>query len=218
VANLVSCIMPTFNRRHLIPASLACYAAQDWQDKELVVVDDGTDCVQDLFDAVPNCRYVRAEKFKTLGEKVNFCCERAQGEIIVTWDDDDWYAPTRITDQVTRLMQSNKSVTGYSNVLFYDGQRASQYRGARDYATGTSQVYRKDFWQSHRFESVDVGYDTTFSSTAARSNQMVCVPGDGMVVARIHGQNVTGRRNASGDEQWPWVPVEMIPPAFFEAR
>jgi glycosyltransferase involved in cell wall biosynthesis len=206
--------MPTFNRRHLIPASIACYLSQDWEHKELIVVDDGTDRVKDLFDAVPSCRYFRAEKFKTLGEKVNFCCEQALGEIIVTWDDDDWYAPARITDQVTRLMQSNKAVTGYHRMMFFDGLRASQYRGAPDYAIGNSQVYRKEFWESHRFEAVNVGYDTTFSSAALKEGKIICVPGDGMAVARIHGKNVTGSRNASGDEQWPWVPVETLPGGF----
>jgi glycosyltransferase involved in cell wall biosynthesis len=219
VDNLVSCIMPTFNRRHLIPASLACYLSQDWESKELVVVDDGTDCVKDLFETIPGVRYFRTEKFKTLGDKVNFCCEQAQGEIIVTWDDDDWYAPGRITDQVTRLMQSNKAVTGYHRMMFFDGTNASQYRGATDYAIGNSQVYRKSFWESHRFASVDVGYDTTFSSVAKRENQIICVPGDGMAVARIHGKNVTGRRDAGRDsEQWPSIPVELLPQGFLEAR
>jgi glycosyltransferase involved in cell wall biosynthesis len=209
--------MPTYNRREFIPLALKSFLSQDWPNRELIVLDDGTDCVHDLFlNDIDGVDYHRAhKKFPTLGEKVNACCELANGEIIVTWDDDDWYAPNRITDQVTRLMQSNKAVTGYHRMMFFDGAKASQYRGATDYAIGNSQVYRKSFWESHRFTSVDVGYDTTFSNAAKRENQIICVPGDGMAVARIHGKNITGRRDAGRDaEQWPFIHIEMLPAGF----
>jgi glycosyltransferase involved in cell wall biosynthesis len=207
----VSCIMPTFNRRHFVPLAIKCYESQDWPNKELIVVDDGADCVKDLCDAVPSCRYFRTEKFTTLGEKVNFCCEQAQGEIIVTWDDDDWYAPNRITDQVTRLIESGKSLSGYHSILFYDGTRASKYQGSMNYATGSSQVYRKEFWAQHRFESKDIGYDSTFSGQAQRAQQIVSVDGGQMLVARIHGKSITGNRIGIGAP----VSVDSIPEAYF---
>jgi glycosyltransferase involved in cell wall biosynthesis len=210
----VSCIMPTFNRRHFVSLAIKCYQSQDWLERELVVVDDGSDCVKDLCDEVSSCRYFRTEKFKTLGEKVNYCCEQTRGEIIVTWDDDDWYAPNRITDQVTRLIESGKSVSGYHTIMFYDGKRASQYRGSVNYATGSSQVYRKDFWEKHRFESVNVGYDTTFSNAAQKENGIVSVDGSQMLVARIHDKNISGPRSI-GCDQWGWMPTESLPGAYF---
>jgi glycosyltransferase involved in cell wall biosynthesis len=214
---LASCIMLTYNRRHLLGVALACYLAQDWQEKELVVVDDGEDCVEDLFQNVPGVRYIRTERFKTVGDKLNFACQQARGEVIVTWDDDDWYAPTRLSDQMNRLIESDKSLTGYHTILFYDGERASQYRGSKNYATGTSQVYRKSFWKRHPFPSMDCGYDNHIWQPAARASDVVCVDGGQLVVARIHSQNVSGEsRNGSiGSDNWAWVAKEMIPPAFF---
>lgn len=207
--------MPTCNRRQFIPSALACYQSQTWKNKELIVVDDGSDSIADLLANTPNVSYYRTEKFKTLGEKVNFCCEKANGEIIATWDDDDWYSPERLTDQVSRLILSGKSLSGYHTILFFDGKHTSQYRGAKDYATGSSQVYKKSFWAAHKFESVNVGYDTTFSGQAKRLNQIVCADGSAMLVARIHGANVSGKRGAIGDDkQWPYVPNEVLPAGF----
>lgn len=56
---LISAIMPTYNRRHLVPLALHCFLAQDWPEKELLVVDDGPDVLQDLFAGIPGVRYVR---------------------------------------------------------------------------------------------------------------------------------------------------------------
>lgn len=211
--------MPTFNRRHLLPITIRCYLEQDWQEKELVVVDDGTDCVEDLFRDVPNCRYFRTEKFSTVGEKVNFACKQTHGEVIVTWDDDDWYAPNRITDQVTRLVESGKSMTGYHTILFFDGTMASRYSNPPNYCTGTSQVYTKAFWRDHPFSAKDVGYDNDLGLAAA--SDRIAVDGWQMVVARIHGQNVSGRRSISSphdrDAMWRYVDNEELPAEFMRA-
>lgn len=40
---LISCIMPTYNRRSFIGLSLKAFEAQDYPAKELIIVDDGTD-------------------------------------------------------------------------------------------------------------------------------------------------------------------------------
>lgn len=210
--------MPTYNRREFIAQSLKCYLSQDWTDKELIVVDDGEDVVEDLFLGIPGVTYYQVPKFETLGQKVNFCCECANGEIIATWDDDDWYAPNRLTDQAMRIIDSGKAVTGYSTMVFFDGSRASQYRGAPDYAVGNTQVYRKDFWEKNYFDFVNVGYDNGLVRRAREQKQIVCVPGEGMAVARIHGTNVTGRRGSIGDEkQWPWVSLDCLPKGFCRA-
>lgn len=56
-ADLVSCIMPTQNRRAFIMGALAGFWAQDYLRLELVVVDDGTDPVADLMPDDTRVRY-----------------------------------------------------------------------------------------------------------------------------------------------------------------
>ena len=48
---LASCIMPTYNRRQFIPRAVAYFLAQDYPNLELVVVDDGSDPIDDLLPA-----------------------------------------------------------------------------------------------------------------------------------------------------------------------
>jgi glycosyltransferase involved in cell wall biosynthesis len=38
---LVSCIMPTFNRRAFVPQAIRYFLRQDFEHKELIIVDDG---------------------------------------------------------------------------------------------------------------------------------------------------------------------------------
>ena len=56
---LVSCVMPTCNRQGLISVALKCFLSQDWPDKELVVIDDGTAKVEGLVkQLVPDAVYI----------------------------------------------------------------------------------------------------------------------------------------------------------------
>ena len=39
---LVSCIMPTYNRREFVPLAIRYFLRQDYANKELIIIDDGT--------------------------------------------------------------------------------------------------------------------------------------------------------------------------------
>ena len=45
---LVSCIMPTYNRREFVPRAIRYFLRQDYANKELIIIDDGTDAIKDL--------------------------------------------------------------------------------------------------------------------------------------------------------------------------
>ena len=68
---LVSCIMPTSNRRHLVAQAIAYFLRQDYPRKELIVVDDGDDCIADLVPSDARLRYIRLERRTPLGAKRN---------------------------------------------------------------------------------------------------------------------------------------------------
>src|SRR5258708_4948225 len=101
---MLSCIMPTFNRPRFVAQAVRYFLAQDYPEKELVIVDDGTDSVADLVPKNAQIRYFRQETKQALGSKRNFACEQARGDIIAHWDDDDWSAPWRLRYQVEQLL------------------------------------------------------------------------------------------------------------------
>src|SRR5262249_3057321 len=48
----------------------------------------------------------------TIGAKRNFACVQAKGEIIVNWDDDDWYSPHRVAYQTEPIRSGQADLTG----------------------------------------------------------------------------------------------------------
>jgi glycosyltransferase involved in cell wall biosynthesis len=94
---LVSCIMPTADRRRFVPQAIRRFLGQDYPCRELVVVDDGADPVADLIPADARIRYFRSEPGLSLGAKRNLACRLARGALIAHWDDDDWAARWRVS-------------------------------------------------------------------------------------------------------------------------
>ena len=58
---LVSCVMPTFDRRSFVPQAVRYFLRQDYPAKELIIVDDGPEPVSDLLPPDPRIVYHRLE-------------------------------------------------------------------------------------------------------------------------------------------------------------
>jgi glycosyltransferase involved in cell wall biosynthesis len=174
---LVSAIMPVYEQREMVECALASYLSQDWPNKELIVIDDSPKPMVDVFRSCEGGlgRYTYLDSRMKIGPKRNLACEHAAGEIIVHFDSDDWSAPSRITDQVERLLASGKSVSGYHSMLFWDGVQAFKYNGSENYSLGSGLCYRKSFWQKHRFvpEGPKSWEDNVFVQAARNDNEIV---------------------------------------------
>ena len=120
----VSVCTPTFNRRPFIPIMFECFKNQTYpMDRiEWIIVDDGTDKIQDLVESsgIKNIQYFALDKKMSLGEKRNYMHKKTKGSIIVYMDDDDYYPPERIEHAVDRL-QNNKDAlcAGSSEMYIY---------------------------------------------------------------------------------------------------
>ena len=210
--------MPTYNRRHLIPVALKCYLSQDWPDKELVVIDDGPDRVGDLVKRlVPNVVYFHLAEKQIIGTKRNLACEAARGELICHFDDDDWSAAGRIRDQVMRLVESGKQMTGYHSIKYWNGTKAYRYVSViPQYALGTTLCYMKSFWYKHRFPAKNYAEDNALVYEACDERQLIAVDAGEMMVVRCHA-SCTSNPGKLRQSAWPEVPRESLPPEFFKA-
>jgi glycosyltransferase involved in cell wall biosynthesis len=110
----VSVCTPTFNRRPFIAAMLQCFNHQTYpRDRmEWVIIDDGTDPIEDLVSQHPCVRYFRLEEKVSLGKKRNMMHDQARGDILVYMDDDDYYPPDRVSHAVNTLLDHRKRKTG----------------------------------------------------------------------------------------------------------
>jgi glycosyltransferase involved in cell wall biosynthesis len=186
--------MPTANRRRFIPTTLHLFLAQDYEDKELVIIDDGTDPINDLIPkSHPNITYLREKPNRlSLGEKRNLGCEAARGDVILHWDDDDWYAPWRISYQVASLQHSDLDICGVNNMYFLDASRRSAWeyvcRGDVRWLGGASLCYKKSTWTRTPFVKIDVGEDARFVR-CARYALVGALEDNRFLVVRVHSSN-----------------------------
>ncbi|NVJ23178.1 MULTISPECIES: glycosyltransferase [Myxococcus] len=194
----VSCIMPTFNRRQFVPLAVRWFLAQDWPERELIIVDDGTQPVEDLLPEDPRIRYVRLERRHSVGAKRNLACQSARGELIVHWDDDDWSAPHRLRYQATSLLDSGASVCGLTRVYYHQPatDRSWQYvypPGQRPWVSGNTLCYTKSFWSRNPFPDINIGEDARFLWSDP-SRKLLVLDDPSFFVACIHDANVDPKR------------------------
>ncbi len=214
---LVSAVMPTRGRPEYAAMAVECFLSQTWENKELVILDDFDTPSFPKRVEHPLIRYYQTENIVfNIPVKRNRVNALAQGEIIWHLDSDDWSSPDRMAEQVARLDESGKAVTGYYRLLFHrdsDGT-AYEYFGHKGYVCGTSLCYRKDFWEQQRFiENKFTGSDNHFVRAARDASQLDAVIGGPSLVARIHPGN-TNHRHKLGPEFHSVDPV-AIPPKFY---
>jgi glycosyltransferase involved in cell wall biosynthesis len=164
---LISCIMPTHNRRFFIPQAIRCFLAQDYPNKELVVLDDGDDPICDLLPDRSEIRYKRITRHMSLGEKRNIACEEARGNLIAHWDDDDWMSPRRLSYQTNALLKVGADICGLRCILYYQPANKITWLNAyyltRSYwLCGGTLLYTRALWARAPFRHVQVGEDALF--------------------------------------------------------
>jgi len=103
---LVSCVMPTKNRRMFISQSIKYFQNQDYPNKELIIYDTGTDRVKDLIPNSTEIHYFSSDSELILGEVRNAAIDLSMGDVILTWDDDDWSAENRISKQIKPIIKN----------------------------------------------------------------------------------------------------------------
>lgn len=179
--------------------SLECFLNQTYENRRLVILDDYDE--PSFPDAVihPLVHYQRSDYRQgkmNIPMKRNLVNSLTECEAIAHWDSDDYYAPTRLADQMERLDKSKKAVTGYHTCLFYKEatNEAFQYRNAPVYAVGTSLCYLKSFWEANRFmPKYAIGSDNQFVKAAQEQKQLISVEGGSQIVARIHINNTSSK-------------------------
>jgi glycosyltransferase involved in cell wall biosynthesis len=209
---LISCIMPTYNRRNFIPHAIRYFMAQDYENKELIILDDGEDRIEDLIPDIPNIHYYPLEKKITLGAKLNLACKYAKGNLIANWDDDDWYADWRLKYQAESLMNSGAQVCGINKLLYLDlrDKNTFQYvypKEQRVWLLGSSLFYKKELWNINRFADINVGMDGLFVWKTKPEN--VLVLGDNRFSVHMVHRNNISPKDVSGS-WWHAHPPEEI--------
>lgn len=153
----VSLCTPTFNRRPFIPFMIKCFEHQTYpKDRiEWIIVDDGSDPIEDLVKHIPQVKYFYSKEQMILGKKRNFMHSKCSGDIIVYMDDDDYYPPERISHAVT-MLQSNPQtlIAGSSEMHIYFDSRKQIYQCGPygpNHATAATFAFKKELLTHTRY-------------------------------------------------------------------
>jgi len=155
----VSICTPTFNRRPFIPFMIKCFEHQDYpKDKiEWIIIDDGTDKIEDLVKHIPQVKYYKYDEKMTLGKKRNIAHEKCTSDIIIYMDDDDYYPPERISHAVKTLRENpDAKCVGASEMYIFFKHIQKMYKFGPygpNHSTAATFAFRKELLKETSFDN-----------------------------------------------------------------
>ena len=222
---LVSSILPTRNRRRFVAQAVRCFERQRYPDRELIVVDDGEDQVEDLCTGRERIRYIHLGRPTPLGTKLNLGVERAAGEILHKMDDDDYYHLDFLTTAVLRADAARDRIVAWDCFLVWiAGEAAPRYSG-HGWAAGGTLCFFRPVWQRAPFRDLPRRVDRWFLIDHQYQVEPVCAPELYLLVR--HGANTWTRMDDDdADERLRQLPryskpleqvIEPADAAFYRA-
>ncbi|MBI4683838.1 MAG: glycosyltransferase family 2 protein [Nitrospirae bacterium] len=161
---LVSVIIPTYNRADFLPQTIQSILNQTYQDWELIVVDDGSkDITEDIVDGF-KAKDRKIEYFyqvnKGAGAARNSGIRKSSGNYIAFLDSDDEWLPEKLERQVDFMRNNPEYDFCYTadKVVSSDNQvRIKRYRNIADLSSiklagigigvPSSHLYKRDVFE-----------------------------------------------------------------------
>jgi glycosyltransferase involved in cell wall biosynthesis len=197
---LVSCIMPTKNRRRFVQRAIEMFLAQDFHpfDVELIVIEDGDDHCQDLIAAIQSpymARYVRFEG--TLGAKLNEGARLASGEFVINWDDDDYQHPGRISKTFDLFRMTGAKMLAMSSMVFYREGDPTGWEWNGNYGfdgPGSGHAFEREWVLANPHPDTTVGEDNIIRDIAKEQGVLSTLSGTQLVIACTHKGHCSPRQ------------------------
>ena len=212
----VSVLTPTYNRRRFIPYAIECFKAQEYPQNlmEWIILDDGTDKVKDLFEAsgLKNVRYYSEDVKLNIGAKRNKLNDLAKGDIMVCFDDDDYYCPERVSHAVNKLCSNvMNDICGSSEIyLFYTDikkiYRVGPYNA--NHATNGTMAYKRIYLAKHRYDEMVTHAEETSFLNNYRERVVQLNPFKVMLVM-AHSENTFDKKKLREKTNPLFAPTEM---------
>jgi glycosyltransferase involved in cell wall biosynthesis len=124
---LVSVLVPTHNRKWLLPRTLDSLVNQSYKNLEVILVNDAGEDVQEVVDFFHDDRikYYQNEKNLGLAGTRNVALRNCKGDYICLLDDDDIYLPYTLEFRMYMMQQLNAEIV-YSRALLDHWEKRDQ--------------------------------------------------------------------------------------------
>ncbi|MCU6673728.1 glycosyltransferase family 2 protein [Leclercia adecarboxylata] len=124
LAELVSIVMPAYNREDTIPAAITSVLAQTYPHFELIIIDDGSsDSTADIVRGFDDerIRLIEGPGRSGVSEARNIGLRAAKGNLIAYLDSDNTWQPEYLSAMVSALHQTPHAQAAYSGQYLYRG-------------------------------------------------------------------------------------------------
>ncbi len=217
---LISIIIPTYNRAHLLGETLDSIIAQTYSFWECIVVDDGsTDYTQELMDFYiarnPRISYFKRPKNRLKGANScrNYGFELSKGDYINWFDDDDLMHPEKLEYQLNSLENSDynfsvcqtlvfennvNNIIGYRHPLITSEQPFNDYLTMKISWLTQVPLWNKDFLIQNHFkfdEELKAAQEWEFHLRVLNKFPDYAVLNDALVLLRKHEFSITHNQN-----------------------
>ncbi len=190
----ISVILATRDRPRFLPLALACYQQQTWPaaDRELIVVDDGDQhpVAEAAIEAAAG-RLLRVPPGTPLGSKLNVGIAASRGRFVQKMDDDDWYAPTFLTEMQATLADAwqdscRPTLLFLSPFLFFDLAAWELRRSVLNHLPGATLHFPRALWEEQPFRPLFGDEDTWFLLDQQRRGavKLTCAAQDAFLAIR----------------------------------
>lgn len=117
---LITVIIPTYNRAHLLPRALDSVLQQSYQTLQIICVDDGsTDDTRNLLaNYYPQVQYLSTPQ-RGVSYARNYGARAADAQWLAFLDSDDQWLPHKLQVQVDALTQHPDAVLCHSEEIWY---------------------------------------------------------------------------------------------------
>lgn len=125
LTELVSIIMPAYNREDTISAAIISVLAQTYPHFELLIVDDGSsDRTAEVVKSFDDhrVRFIKGPGRSGVSEARNIGLRAAKGDLVAYLDSDNTWQPEYLTAMVAALHQNSHAQAAYSGQYLYRGK------------------------------------------------------------------------------------------------
>lgn len=142
---LVSVIVPTYNRKWLLPRTINSLLTESYKNIEVIVVNDAG---EDIFDALkdfhdPRISYYKNEKNLGLAGSRNVGLKKSHGDYICLLDDDDIHLQYTLEFRMYMMKKLNAEIV-YTRALQDIWEKRNIGNGQEGYVS----VHKQLYWDS----------------------------------------------------------------------
>lgn len=202
--NKVSCITITKNRVNFLKRSLEHYLNQTYTDKEWIIVsfEDDVDTYnwihglskEEIDLEENNIKFFQINSDILLGEARNIAIQKATGDWICIWDDDDYFAPTRIEEQLKFCKDNRVDGTLLSCLLLFS-EKHQEIRVTFERVNGWEGTLLVKKENIQKYENLERGEDTPMIENLFQTANIKVMFNPDLYVYYLHSSNTSNSRH-----------------------